>query len=143
MSVEACPFCAIAAGEASASMVVDGDTVIAFMDLRQAVNGHVLVMPRRHVPDIYALTSAEAAAVMTVAVRVAKALRSTYSPPGLNLWQSNGDAGGQEVGHFHLHVHPRRCGDGLLRVYPRGLPMPSEPGQLDTLAKSLREQLKD
>jgi histidine triad (HIT) family protein len=141
MSVLQCPFCAIASGDAAASMVLDEGTVLAFMDLRQAIPGHVLVVPRRHVPDIYALDHDEAAAVMQVAVRVARALRSRYDPPGLNLWQSNGEAGGQEVGHFHLHIHPRQDGDGLLRVYPDGPPPPDKRLPLDAMADSLRAHL--
>ncbi len=142
MSTDDCPFCAIAAGNTAASMVLDEGTVLAFIDLRQAIPGHVLVVPRRHVPDIYALAPDEAAAVMQVAVRVARALRSRYDPPGLNLWQSNGEAGGQEVGHFHLHVHPRQDRDGLLHVYPDGPPPPGARMSLDAMANSLREHLR-
>ena len=141
MTVPACPFCAIADGTAPASVILDDGKVLAFMDLRQAVAGHVLVVPRRHEPDIYTLTADEAAGVMQSAVRIARALRGQYDPPGLNLWQSNGEAGGQEVGHFHLHVHPRQLGDGLLRVYPDGLPPQREPADLDALARSLRGHL--
>lgn len=142
MSAETCPFCAIAAGAARASVVVDDGTVLAFMDQRQAVAGHVLVIPRRHVPDIYALNPAEASAVMQVAVRVAGALRSAFDPPGMNLWQSNGEAGGQEVNHFHLHVHPRWVGDGLFHVYPEGLPAQSAHAELDAMAGSLRTHMQ-
>ena len=142
MSATECPFCAIAAGRAPAGMVVDDGTVLAFMDLRQAVPGHVLVVPRRHVPDIYGMAPDEAAAVMQVAVRVARALRDEYDLPGLNLWQSNGAAGGQEVPHFHLHVHPRRVGDGLMRVYPGGVPSPAGAAELAARAQSLRARLR-
>ena len=141
MTAEGCPFCAIIAGTQRASVILDDGAAVAFMDLRQAVPGHVLVVPRRHVPDIYALAADETASVMQAAVRVAKALRAEFDPPGLNLWQSNGEAGGQEVFHFHLHVHPRWPGDGLLRVYPDGLPAISEPARLDALAGSLRTRL--
>jgi histidine triad (HIT) family protein len=142
MNAADCPFCAIAAGRAPASMVVDDDAVLAFMDLRQAVPGHVLVVPRRHAADIHDLTPDEAAAVMQVAVRVARALRDQYDLPGLNLWQSNGAAGGQEIPHFHLHVHPRRTGDGLLRAYPGAVPAPADPLRLDALAQPLRARLQ-
>jgi histidine triad (HIT) family protein len=142
MSTRDCPFCAIASGHAAVSMVLNEGTVLAFMDLRQAIPGHVLVVPRRHVPDIYALAPDEAAAVMQLAVRLARALRSRYDLPGLNLWQSNGAAGGQEVCHFHLHVQPRQDGDGLLRIYPDGLPPASTPAELDAMANSLREHLQ-
>ncbi|MEP7187204.1 MAG: HIT domain-containing protein [Rhodanobacter sp.] len=142
MNAVDCPFCAIASGATRASLLLDKGGVLAFMDLRQAIPGHVLVVPRRHVPDIYDLAPDEAAAIMQVAVRVARALRSRYDMPGLNLWQSNGEAGGQEVGHFHLHVHPRQDSDGLLRVYPDGLPPPAARMSLDAMANSLREHLR-
>lgn len=111
------------------------------MDLRQAVEGHVLVIPRRHVPDIYALDEATAGHLMAVAVRVAKALAAHGPPPGLNLWQSNGDAGGQEVPHVHLHVQPRRHNDGILSAYRDGLPAPSDRASLDRLAERIAARL--
>jgi histidine triad (HIT) family protein len=134
----ACPFCAIVRGTAPASVILDDGKVLGFMDWRQAVPGHVLVIPRRHVPDIHTLADDEAAAVMQAAVRVARALRVAYDPPGLNLWQSNGEAAGQEVFHFHLHVHPRRADDGLLRVYPEGVPPQTDADQLAAIAGVLR-----
>ena len=137
-----CPFCAILAGDLPASIVCEDDGVVAFMDLRQAVPGHVLVVPRQHVETLYDLDEDSAAALMRMAVRVAKAARATFDPAGLNLWQSNGEAGGQEVPHFHLHVHPRRVGDGLLDVYPAGVPAPALREQLDALALMLRQQLE-
>lgn len=137
-----CPFCAIAAGSAPAQRIVAAPDVLAFMDLRQAVPGHVLVIPRRHVPDIYALSMDEAARIMQVAAQVARALREICRPAGLNLWQSNGAAGGQEVFHFHLHVHPRRAGDGLLRVYPTA-PRLAAWEELAALASALRQRLCD
>lgn len=78
---------------------------------------------------------------MQLAVRTAQALRACFDPPGLNLWQSNGAAGGQEVPHFHLHVQPRLHGDGLLRIYPQGLPPPAGRATLDALATQLKRHL--
>lgn len=143
MNAAACPFCAIAAGELPAAIVADDGVVLAFMDMRQAVPGHVLVVPHRHVPDLYALAPDEAAGAMRMAQRVAQALREEFDPPGLNLWQSNGRAAGQEVFHFHLHVQPRRVGDGLLRVYPGGAPPAAKAAELDAMAQALRARLHD
>lgn len=139
--MQGCVFCAILAGELPARMVWEDAQVVAFMDLRQAVPGHVLVVPRQHAETLYALDEALAGQVMRVAHRVARALRDTLAPDGLNLWQSNGEAGGQEVPHFHLHVQPRRHGDGLLEVYPMGVPAPSTMAQLEPLAARLRNAL--
>lgn len=135
-----CPFCAIVAGGLPASIVWQDDIALAFMDLRQAVPGHVLVVPREHVQDIHSLDETTAAHLMRLAVRVAKALKYAVPMDGLNLWQSNGEAGGQEVPHVHLHVQPRRQGDGLLRVYPVP-PADVDRATLDSLGAALRAQL--
>jgi histidine triad (HIT) family protein len=140
--VTACPFCEIAAGRLPAAIVADDGDTLAFMDLRQAVPGHVLVVPRRHAADLYALSSDEAAAVMRMAQRVAWALRAEFDPSGLSLWQSNGEVAGQEVFHFHLHVHPRAEGDGLLRAYREGVPLTVATSELAGLASALRKRLQ-
>ncbi|MDR3446415.1 MULTISPECIES: HIT family protein [unclassified Dyella] len=134
----ACPFCEIVAGRLDASVVAQTERALAFLDLRQAVSGHVLVIPKAHVEDIYAIDAGLAGEVMQLGVRVARALREAFHPPGLNLWQSNGKAGGQEVPHFHLHVQPRRVADGLLRVYADGVPAPSRRIELDDMALRIR-----
>jgi histidine triad (HIT) family protein len=136
-----CPFCAIATGQLDASIVAQTAQSLAFLDLRQAVPGHVLVVPRQHVEDIYAIDPVLAGDVMQLGVRVAQALRKAFHPAGLNLWQSNGAAGGQEVPHFHLHVQPRRVADGLLRVYPHGAPAPASRAELEQLAERIRSSL--
>lgn len=136
--MDGCVFCAIVAGRVPASVVWEDPLAVAFMDLRQAVPGHVLVVPRRHAATLYDLDEDAAAHTMRIAHRVASALRTAHAPEGLNLWQSNGEAGGQEVPHFHLHVHPRRPGDGVLALYRDGLPEPAARSRLDTLAARLR-----
>lgn len=133
-----CPFCEIVAGRLDASVVAQTMHSLAFLDIRQAVPGHVLVVPRAHVEDIHAIDPAVAGDVMQLGVRVAHALREAFHAPGLSLWQSNGAAAGQEVPHFHLHVQPRRVGDGLLRAYASGAPAPSSRAALDDMARHIR-----
>lgn len=140
-TADGCAFCAILAGTLPASLVHDDDSVVAFMDLRQAVPGHVLVVPRRHVETVFDLDEDTAAQLMRIAVRIARAADAVFAPDGLNLWQSNRDAGGQEVAHVHLHVQPRRTGDGLLRIYPDAVPPPTPADALDHMAVALRASL--
>lgn len=137
-SADGCAFCAILAGTLPASRVHEDDQVVAFMDLRQAVPGHVLVVPRRHVETLFELDEDTAAQLMRVAVRIARAADAVFAPDGLNLWQSNREAGGQEVPHVHLHVQSRMKGDGLLRIYPDAPPTPATRAVLDRLATTLR-----
>lgn len=133
-----CPFCEIVAGRLPASVIARSPHALAFLDLRQAVEGHVLVIPHSHVETVFEIEPALAGEVMELAVRVARALKAAFDAPGLNLWQSNGAAGGQEVPHFHLHVQPRRVADGLLRVYPGRTPSPTSRDALERMAERIR-----
>ena len=71
----------------------------------------MLVVPRRHVRDLYTLPDALAGAILSAASRVARAAKRALSADGITLRQHNDVAGGQEVFHFHLHVVPRFRGD--------------------------------
>ena len=137
-----CLFCAIVAGEAPASVVWEDPAVIAFMDLRQPISGHVLVIPRRHIADILELDDDTGASLMAGTARVARAVSKAFSPDGLSVWQSTGEAAGQEVFHLHLHVMPRRTGDTLFRPYME-LPPPAPRDTLDALAAQVRGQLAE
>ena len=112
---------------------------LAFMDLRQFHPGHTLVVPKRHIVDIYELDDRTGAALMSSVVRVARAVSAGFSPHGINLWQSNG-APWQEVLHLHIHVLPRWRDDGLLRFAPARLPRPPR-SELDEQAALIRARL--
>jgi histidine triad (HIT) family protein len=136
----ACVFCAVVAGEAPASLVAEDALALAVLDLRQAHPGHVLVLPRRHVADLRDADDATAEAVIRLVRRVMLALDRVFPSDGLSVWHSAGAGANQEVPHLHVHVHPRRLGDGLLRVYPAPPPHP-ERATLDGWAARLRAAL--
>jgi histidine triad (HIT) family protein len=94
---EDCIFCRIAAGTAPASIIAETPDALAFMDIDQPTPGHVLVIPRTHVQDIYGLEDELAAEVFNLTVQVAKAVKLALAPDGLNLLQANERAGQQEV----------------------------------------------
>lgn len=106
-----CIFCQIVNRQAPASLVAETDLALAFMDINQATPGHVLVIPKAHVQDIYALDHATADAVFRLTVDVARAVKVALGADGLNLLQANEPAGQQEVFHFHMHIIARYTGD--------------------------------
>ena len=108
-----CIFCKIASGEIPAHKIYENDRVLVFLDIQPGCQGHSLVIPKAHARDLLALAEADLAAVMAAARRVAPALVAVTGAEGLNLHQSNGEAAGQVVPHFHLHLLPRRWGDEL------------------------------
>ena len=116
-----CVFCRIISGELDAATVYEDESTLAFMNLRQSNEGHVLVVPRKHLEQIYDLDEDTASSLASTICKVARAIRRVYNPDGLSIWQSNGPAAFQEVPHVHWHVFPRYTDDGLLVVYPRDL----------------------
>lgn len=133
-----CIFCKIVQGQIPCAKVYEDELTLAFMDIGQASEGHVLVASKRHAANLLELTAEEAGAVMQTAQRVAAAAAQTFEPEGITLFQANGTAGGQTVFHFHLHVLPRRTGDGLSIAWQR-----NEPGMqtLNDYAERLRAAL--
>lgn len=108
-----CVFCRIAAGLLPAHRLYEDERVFAFLDIQPGASGHALVIPKAHAEDFLGLAAADRDAVFAAAQRVAVALLAETGAEGLNLHQSNGAVAGQVVPHFHLHLLPRRRGDGL------------------------------
>jgi len=107
---DACAFCAIIAS-GDGHVVLDEDSVVAFLDLRPVFPGHCLVVPRAHhetladLPDDLMLPMLKA--VQRVGVAVERAMESDGNFVGVNNRVS------QSVPHLHFHVVPRRFKDGL------------------------------
>jgi histidine triad (HIT) family protein len=99
-------FCQIVAEEAPAEIVHENAVAVAFVPLNPVTEGHVLVVPRDHVPDAVS-SPATSALTMLVAVQLAREVGDC------NLITSCGPAATQTVRHLHIHVVPRRAGDGL------------------------------
>jgi len=137
---EQCVFCEIARGTQPASIVWEDALTLAFMDRRQFHPGHTLVIPRRHLADVRELDYATGAALMTSVARISRAVAAAFPNQGLSVWHSIGAAAGQEVPHLHVHVHARKVGDGLFRVYPSLAPEPDQATR-DAYADTLRSYL--
>jgi histidine triad (HIT) family protein len=134
-----CIFCHIVRGEAPCDRVYEDEHVLAFMDLFPAEEGHVLVIPREHFANLYETPAESLRRVITLARRVAPALREIVKPAGLRVVQLNGEAAGQTVFHYHLHLIP--CGaDGAMRVHGRAQ---GDPGRLAALAAAIAARLEE
>ena len=135
-----CLFCRIVEGDVVASLAYEDAETVAILDMRQPRAGHVLVIPRRHVETLFEVDDTTGSALMRATMLVARAVRKAFEPDGLNLWQSNGHAGGQEVPHVHMHVMPRWSGDGLLRIYPQRIAHAAR-NELDRQATLIRQAI--
>ena len=102
---EHCPFCRIAAGTLPSTQVYADDEVVAFRDLHPAAPTHVLIIPRRHIPDVGA-AEAEDGALLVALVRAANAVarQEGIAESGYRLVWNVGPDAGQSVFHLHLHL---------------------------------------
>ncbi|WP_210364659.1 HIT family protein [Bacillus sp. REN3] len=113
-----CIFCKIINGEIPSAKVYEDEHVLAFLDISQVTKGHTLVIPKVHKENVYQLPEEVAANVFKAVPKIASAIQSAYEPIGLNILQNNGEAAGQSVFHFHMHLIPRfGKGDGFGAVW--------------------------
>ena len=73
--------------------------------------GHVLVVPKRHVPSFFDMTAEEQSAVLALLSEIQKSIQKQHSPDGYNIGVNVGKAGGQSRMHVHMHLIPRYAGD--------------------------------
>ena len=135
-----CPFCNLAKHELPAIVVYEDDDLLAIMDLYPATPGHVLVLPKQHIEDIYSLQEDLASRIMVTATKIARAIKQQLSPDGLNLIQSNGVVAQQTVPHLHLHIVPRYKDDHVLLRFGHGN-VPAKTEELERTASMIRSGL--
>ncbi len=136
--MSACVFCDILAGDLAASVVHDDATVVAFMDINPVTPGHLLVVPKKHLPAVSDMDEATGMHLFQVAMRLDRSLRcSGLRCEGVNLFLADGAVAGQEVFHVHLHVFPRFAGDTFRTSADWSL-HPSR-ADLDHIAEQIRQ----
>ena len=108
------------------------------MDINPANDGHCLVIPKAHFPDVFALAPEAFAATGRTVIEIAKAVQAALAPDGINLLQANGAGAGQSVLHFHIHVLPRRHDDGLSINWT---PKPGDHARIAEIAERIRKHL--
>lgn len=108
-----CVFCKIINGEIPAYKLYENGFVTCFLDISQATKGHCLVVPKKHIQDIFDLSEEYAEEVMKAAVVVSHLLKEKLGVTDINLLNNSGVGAGQTVMHFHLHVLPRYVDDEI------------------------------
>jgi len=130
---DGCIFCAIASGQGSAQIIDSDERTVAFLDINPATRGHALVIPRAHSRDLLEIGEEDLAASIAAARRLARRMRETIKPDGVNVLNSCGRVAWQTVFHFHLHVVPRYEDD------PLELPWRPTPGDSEEIARVASE----
>ncbi len=133
-----CIFCKIANGEIPSETIYEDDRVRVILDIGPAARGHALVLPKEHFRDSTQAPEALLGHVMAVGASIGEAEMRAFGADGFNLIQNTGEAAGQSVFHLHLHVIPRRAGDGAVGLWKPGK---AEPDELKETARKIRQAL--
>jgi histidine triad (HIT) family protein len=138
-----CIFCDLIHGAGEVSLCYEDADAIAFMDIQPVNAGHVLVVPRDHYENLGDLPPALAMHLFEVALKLSPIVCRVSAAEGLNIVVNSGEAAGQDVFHYHVHLIPRKAGDGF------GVPLPFDGSTmpdrtfLDAIAARIISELRD
>jgi ATP adenylyltransferase len=126
---EDCVFCASADPSRDDLVLIRSAACYAILNLYPYNNGHLMIVPNRHVPSLSATTAGEQTDLMRLTRHAEMALTEAYSPQGINIGINLGrPAGAGVLDHLHVHLVPRWNGDtnfmtaiGNTRVLPEDL----------------------
>lgn len=136
MKKDDCIFCKIANGEIPSKTLYEDEQFRVILDLGPATKGHALILPKEHAANLYELPDETAAAAIKLAKKMALLMKEKLCCDGLNLVQNNGEAAGQTVSHFHLHLIPRYKEDGQSINW---VPMKPTQDELEAVRKEIAE----
>ena len=139
-----CTFCKILNQELPASRIIEDKHNLAFLDIHPVSSGHTLIIPRRHVESFTDLTKEEVTQLFEMGKVVASHLKNVVEDcGGVNLSLADGAVAGQEVPHAHLHVIPRKEGDGFGWKFPPGYSEKAAPREdLERIAALLKNSIE-
>ncbi len=108
-----CIFCKIISGDVPSFTIYEDEVYKVILDRFPATEGHALILPKPHCQDIFDMSEEIATGIYPLAKKIAVLLKKATGADGINIVQNNGEASGQAVFHFHLHLIPRKYGDGV------------------------------
>lgn len=130
-----CIFCKIVKGEIPAKKVYENNSTVVFLDINPANYGHCLVIPKTHTESIFTIDDETISQVAKTVRKIANIVKSSLKAEGVNIVQNNGQAAGQVVNHFHIHVIPRYKNDNVIITYQR---KPVDEKIMDETLKKLK-----
>ena len=107
---DGCIFCDALANDEQPTVFITSQFFVCY-DNFPVNKGHMLIISRRHQPDVFSLTPNEWANLTPTLQAVKRHLDEAFHPDGYNIGLNCGEAAGQTIDHFHIHMIPRYQGD--------------------------------
>ncbi|HEY8365282.1 MAG TPA: HIT family protein [Haloplasmataceae bacterium] len=136
-----CIFCKIINNEIPNVKIYEDDKVVAFLDISQVTKGHTLVIPKKHVENIYEVDEITISDLYKRVPKIAKAITKAFNAQGCNIVNNNGEIAGQTVFHYHVHIIPRyNDDDGFRAIYTNHMDQFSKE-DLEKIALIIKKEL--
>jgi histidine triad (HIT) family protein len=137
-----CIFCRIVAGEIPARVVIQNERAMALLDAFPLASGHTLVIPKSHYSKVQQMKEQDATAVFEIVWKLAGAVETASQVNASVIAIHNGSDAGQEVPHLHVHIVPRKRGDGAGAIHTMFKTKPNlGPQEMDLLCKRITSNL--
>ena len=120
MKDENCIFCKLANGDIPTVSLYEDEDFNVIFDAGPASFGHSLIIPKNHYENIFEMPEELVKKAFALAKKLAPVLVEVFEADGFNILQNNGKAAGQSVFHFHIHLIPRKSGDGVMKEWTPG-----------------------
>ena len=120
MKDDNCIFCKLANGDIPTATLYEDEDFRVILDASPAAKGHALIIPKEHYANLYELDDELASKVLVLAKKMITKLTDILGCDGYNIVQNNGEAAGQTVFHFHMHLSPRHKDDGVVLGWKMG-----------------------
>ena len=134
-----CIFCNIVSGAFASATLYENDEFKVILDRFPDNEGHVLILLKQHVPNIFELDPEVGGRLFTLAVQIAQVMKKTLGLEYMNVMQNNGSVAGQTVDHFHMHLIPRYENDGIQIAYK---PLDLTDVQIETMRQKISSGIK-
>lgn len=137
-----CIFCKIANGEIPSTTLYEDEDFRVILDLGPATRGHALLLPKEHYANLFELDDTVAAKALVTAKKVSARMKKALGADGFNLVQNNGEAAGQTVHHFHLHLIPRYENDNAGILWEPKETTPEDMAEVKRLVDEVGEDIQ-
>jgi histidine triad (HIT) family protein len=115
-------FCDIIARKEPAHIVYEDEDLIAILDKHPIADGHTLVMTKRHYERLGEIPQVELVKLFSKVQELNEKIRTKMSTQGAHISVNDGKAAHQLVPHIHVHIVPRKAGDGVTFATRKRLP---------------------
>ena len=131
-----CTFCGVIGGASDSAVVFEDEVSLAFLDNRPLFPGHCLLVPKEHHETIHDLPQELVSTLFLNAQRLSRAVESALGAEGTFIAINNKVS--QSVPHLHIHIVPRRRGDGL-----RGFFWPRQKYRDDEHIREVQDAIRE